>query len=491
MNPLWRFGLPLVGLGAGLFLLAAAWGIYPSRRLLWWSVAAAACLNVAALAFGTAVHLAAGGSAAELPLVWTNALQLVNLVLIVVGVVPLVDVVRWPQPGRLRLERSHHKVASLGKNHAVAVLVENHGDSKAAGVVYDDLDQSFEPSARELDVVVEPHSRIRLEYHLVPSRRGAFKLRRFELAASSAWGFWRRIYAHPCVTDLHVYPDLQQVQEYAMLARTDRLSLMGLRKARRAGGENEFERLRDYTLDDNFRHLDWRATARRSKLTVRDFQTEQRQRVVFLLDCGRMMTPAAEGISLLDHAMNSILLLSYVALSHGDQVGLMTFSDEVHGFVPPEGGKRQLNRLLHECFDRFPRMVESRCDLAMMHLAVHSPKRALVVLITNLIDEVNAQQLTSYLTHLVGRHLPLAIVLKDRQLFRYADSGPGAAQRDETMPAGPELYAAAAACGIASWRRQVLADLTAKGVLILDAFPEEMTTQLVNRYLEIKARRLL
>jgi uncharacterized protein (DUF58 family) len=195
-----------------------------------------------------------------------------------------------------------------------------------------------------------------------------------------------------------------------------------------------------------------------------------------------MMTNEAAGLSLLDHALNSMLMMSYVALRQGDSVGAICFSDEIHCFVPPRGGMRQMNQLLHASFDRFPRLVESRYDEAFLYLAAHCRKRALVVLLSNVIDEVNSNQIQQYLTSFVGRHLPLAVLLRDRVLFDAADMSPS---NDE------ELYRAAAAADILAWRQQVLADLSAKGVLSLDVFPEELTAPLVNQYLDIKARHLL
>jgi uncharacterized protein (DUF58 family) len=276
---------------------------------------------------------------------------------------------------------------------------------------------------------------------------------------------------------------MRQMREYALLARTDRLSLVGLRRTRRIGQDNEFERLRDYTLDDNYKHIDWRSTARRGKLTVKDFQANQSQRVLFLVDCGRMMTGTSAGISLLDHAFNAALMLSYVALRKGDSVGLLCFADEIQAFVPPRGGMNQMNRLLHASFDRFPHLVESRYDEAFVYLNSRCRKRSLVILITNVIDEVNSHQIGRYLTSLVGRHLPLGVLLRDHAIFDAA----AAPQLDDDAT----LYRAAAAGEIVAWRRGVLADLERQGVLSLDVFPEQMTAPLVNRYLEIKARHLL
>ncbi|MCB0189925.1 MAG: DUF58 domain-containing protein, partial [Caldilineaceae bacterium] len=281
---------------------------------------------------------------------------------------------------------------------------------------------------------------------------------------------------------LHVYPDIKQIGEYALLARTNRLSQIGVRHTRHPGQDNDFERLRDYQTDDNYRHIDWRASARRQKLTVKQFQTDQSQRVIFLLDCGRMMTNEYEQLSLLDYALNSVLMLSYVALDQGDSVGMLCFSDQIHAYVPPAGGKGQMNRLLHAGFDQFPRLVQSRFDQAFLYLSTHCRRRSLVVLITNVIDQVNAQQIESYMGNLIGCHVPLLVLTRDHRLFEAADN---------PTPDPSVLYRSAAASQLLVWRHQVIHGLKARGALTLDVFPEDMTSPLVNRYLEIKARHLL
>jgi uncharacterized protein (DUF58 family) len=195
-----------------------------------------------------------------------------------------------------------------------------------------------------------------------------------------------------------------------------------------------------------------------------------------------MMTNMSSGLSLLDHAFNAMLMLSWVALRQSDTVGLCCFSDEIHGFVPPRGGMGHMNRLLHSCFNRFPQRVESRYDQAFRYLATHARKRSLVILITNVIDEVNANQVEQYLTNLVGRHLPLGVLLRDHRLFDAVDV---------ESPEGDDLWRAAAAADILTWRHQVLNDIVGKGAMTLDVFPEEITAPLINRYLEVKARHLL
>lgn len=445
-------------------LLGLAWSlrIYPGRRLVWLA------LVPALLTFGLLVMPG---------LRWPLAV-LDGLLLLAV----FADLLTLPRRSRLTVVRQTGRVASLRKRHHVTLTVANQADRGYRLVVRDGVPRRLGPEPDELAVDLAGRTQVKLEYQLRPSRRGAFTLRHVHLKALSRFGLWQRFLDYPCETVIHVYPDLKQLAEYALLARTNRLNLVGVRRTRRIGLDNDFERLRDYTVDDNYKQIDWRATARRRKLTVKDFQSNQSQRVIFLVDCGRMMTNESSGLSLLDHALNAMLMLSYVALRQNDAVGLIAFSDEIHSFIPPRNGMPQMNRLLHACFDRFPQLVESRYDQAFRYLASHVRKRSLVVLVTNVIDEVNANQVERYLTNLVGRHLPLGILLRDPRLFE---------PLQVEHPQGETFWQAAAAAEILTWRHQVLHDLTSKGALTLDVFPEDMTAPLVNRYLEIKARHLL
>jgi uncharacterized protein (DUF58 family) len=396
--------------------------------------------------------------------------------------VSLADLFTLPGRKAFAVEREMTRVASLQKNHRVTLHLSNLSWRGRTAWIRDDIPQEFEPTPKEFVVRLGSRSRTTVHYELKSSRRGKFSMQQINVRVRSLLGLWQRFLEYPQPAEIHVYPDMKQLAEYAILARTNRLSLMGVRRTRKVGLENDFERLRDYTLDDNYKYIDWRATARRSKLTVKDFQTSQSQRIVFLLDCGRLMTNESAGLSLLDHSLNAALMLAYVALRQGDSVGMIAFSDRVISYVPPRGGMNQMNQLLNRSFDRFPELVESRYDEAFLYLGTHLKKRSLVVLISNVIDEVNAHQIESYLGTLVGKHLPLGVLLRDHRLFGAADNEP---------QSEPELYRAAAAAEILTWRHQVLRDLEHQGVLALDVFPEDMTAPLVNSYLEIKARHLL
>ena len=464
MTPLAIAVLKLATVAVPLGLLAWAWRVFPRQSMILVAL-------VPALTSLLLLAPAAGG------LVWLIVLIDGALLAFVA-----LDVRSLPRRSAFLVERETGRIASLAKAHRVTLTIRNLAQQPFKVSIRDGVPLELNPDPAQFDRTLEARSRHTLHYVLRPGRRGAFTLQRFHLRVVSRRGFWQRLIEYPVETVLHVYPDMQQLHQYALLARTDRLNLLGVRRTRKIGQDHDFERLRDYTPDDNYKHIDWRSTARRRKLTVKQYQSSQSQRIVFLIDCGRMMTNRATGLSLLDHGLNAMLMLSYVALRQGDSVGMISFSDGIHSFLPPRSGMQQMNRMLHASFDRFPQLVESRYDQAFRYLATHCRKRSLVVLITNLIDEVNANQIDRYLSNLAGRHLPLGVLLRDRRLFDAVDV---------ENPRGDELWRAAAAADILAWRHQVLNDLASRGVLTLDTFPESLTAPLVNRYLEIKARHLL
>jgi len=462
VNPFWMVLLYLVGVIGPLLLIAWRSRTYPTGRLV---------RLLLIPAFATV-------ALARWPEVRIELLALDALILLVA----LIDLPTTARGKSLFVRRKMGRTSSLRRRHPVELTVENRGRRAIRADIRDDVDPVLDPDPATFEVTIPPRSRVSVEYELRAKRRGAFRFEWMYFRVFSTFRLWRKYLTKPVRSTLNVYPDMKQLSQYAVLARTDRLNLLGLRRIRRIGMEHDFERLRDYTVDDNYKFIDWRSTARRRKLTVRDFQTSQSQRLIFLVDCGRMMTNEAAGLSLLDHGFNALLLLAHVALSRNDAVGMITFSDRVHGFVPPRSGMSQMNRLLHAAFDRFPALVESRYDEAFRYLGARCRRRSLVVLLTNVIDEVNALRVEGYLSNLTGRHLPMGVLLRDHRLF-----DPVEGEKAENA----DVYEAGAAAQILSWRRQVIRDLESKGVLSLDVFPEHMTAPLVNRYLEIKARNLL
>jgi uncharacterized protein (DUF58 family) len=383
---------------------------------------------------------------------------------------------------KLKIERSILKTASLAKPHESKLTLMNYSNRLLRLQVRDDFAQDLNPSPDQHEVLIAARSSIEIDTTLRPGRRGAYRCQFVHIRRFSVLRFWSRFIQIDAPAELNVYPDMQQLAEYAILARTNRLSQIGVRKTRRVGQDNNFERLRDYNQDDNYKHIDWRSTARRNRLTVKQFQTDQSQRVMFLLDCGRMMTNEQGKLSMVDHALNAILMLSYVALAQGDSVGMMAFSDRVHSYVPIRSGKSQMRRLIYAGFDRFAEFVPSRFDKAFYHFTSNCRRRSMVFLITNVIDEISALEVTNYLTNLTHAHLPVLALLRDSRVFDSADNP----DYSEDV-----LYRSAAAANIILWRAEIIRRIEHAGVLAIDAFPNALTSSLVNQYLEAKAKHLL
>jgi len=458
----WAPWLGLIALISPLLLIALGWRIFPTTRWLW---------------------LLLPLCASTLLVLWSPLFMYFIVVfdLIAISVVVL-DLLTITGSSGLNIERQMLKSASLGGTHDVKLCLDNHSPRTLLIDIRDDLPPGLTAEPEQQSVALPPGQRIELDYTIRPLSRGSFQFESIYIRLKSIAGFWQQHVRRDCPGVLLVYPDMKQLAEYALLARTNRLSLIGVRKTRKAGQDNNFERLRDYTKDDNYKHIDWRSTARRNKLTVKQFQTDQSQRIVFMLDCGRLMTNEYRGLSLLDYALNSILMLSYVALQQGDSVGMLCFSDKIESYVPVRGGSAQMNRLLHAGFDRFPSLKQTSYDEAFLYFSRNCRKRSLVILVTSVIDDVSAAQISGYLNTLRGKHLPVLALLRDRSVFDFADNP----SMDEGV-----LYRSAAAAQLLVWRHEVIQRLENAGVLSVDAFPDMLTTPLINRYLEVKAKHLL
>jgi uncharacterized protein (DUF58 family) len=300
-----------------------------------------------------------------------------------------------------------------------------------------------------------------------------------------------------------VYPNLLAVRRYEALVRRGRLQEMGVRRARRLGSGIEFERLRDYSPDDEFRRINWTATARRHTPVAVEYQTERSQTVMLLLDSGRLMStqvpyareleesPLSGGrdedgpaevipaLTRLDHAINAALLLAHVCVTYGDRAGLIGFSDRVLSFLRPAAGRRQFLSLTEALYNLQPQRTESDYAEALAYLATRSPRRSLTVIFTDIAHQAAAASLLANISHLSRRHLPLIVTMRDPAVERLAT---------EPVEDARSVYERAVAQNLLDDREVVLSRLRQHGALTLDVPADQLTPSVINRYLEIKAR---
>lgn len=336
--------------------------------------------------------------------------------------------------------------------------------------------------APELNIHVGPNGENVGEYQLLPLSRGRHQFGSIHLRYASPLGLWDMDRVVPADANMDVYPNLALLDHYRLLAIADKTETTDARTIRRLGASSEFESLREYAFGDDTRKLDWKASARRGKLIVRQERAERNQSILILIDSGRLMNAEEDGVSKLDHAINAALLLAHVALSRGDRVGLCAFSHKVHAWLAPRGGRAQGRLIGETLYDLKGDYRESDHARAMQLVANRHPKRSLVVAITDFVDATTAADLVTHLGQAARRHVVLLAALQDRFLA-HASVAPVQIARDG--------FRRAAAVDLLHDRREVLEQIRHLGGLVLDATPADLSPRLLNRYLEVVLRGML
>jgi uncharacterized protein (DUF58 family) len=296
-------------------------------------------------------------------------------------------------------------------------------------------------------------------------------------------GLVARTLRYPVMGRVVVAPSLAGVRRFRWLAVHHRLAAAGVRDARRRGEGRSFARLRDYVVGDDPRHIDWKATARRGHPITREFTIEQSQTVYVLVDAGRSMTQLAGDFPRFEYALSSALVLADVAVSAGDRVGAMVFDDQVRALVPAQRGAAALHALRTALVPVQPSLVEPDYASAFRVLAQRQRKRALLVMLTDVIDSRAARALVAHFTRGASRHLALIVALRNETLT--------AAAMLPTAGGADALYASGAAEELLAERAAGLQRMRDAGVIVLDVAPRMMAAAVVSEYLELKARGAL
>lgn len=371
---------------------------------------------------------------------------------------------------------------SLGDETHVEVEVANLSTWPVSVVVVDQPPEDFRFEAAGGSLRLPGRSRGVVRYPVIPPERGTFAFGDLWLRITCRMGLAVRRLRIPARQEVRVYPNLAGIRRAELLGRKNRLAEVGIHRVRVAGQGTEFEQLRDYAPDDDYRRINWKATAKRSKPTTMDFQIERSQNILLCVDAGYMMGTALGWMTKLDVAINAAALLAHAALSGGDRVGLVVFSHRIVTHLAPAHGSGQMNRLMEGL--QAVRAEPTRVDYLSLvkFLAVHGKRRSLLALFTDIVDTRLGDELVGALRLLRARHLPLCLTFRDEQAEALSR------RRPDTID---EVYTQAVAMELARDRTRVLGDLARQGAHIVDTTPDELSVQAVNAYLAIKARQIL
>lgn len=332
-----------------------------------------------------------------------------------------------------------------------------------------------------LNATVAATSHARIEQMLTARQRGATHLGDLYLWAESSIGIIRRRFVVPACEDVKIFPDLRAVERFGALASRRTLLDRGLRKLRLRGAGSEFESLREYTPDDAFRSIDWKATARRGHLVVQQYEVERSQQVIVALDCGRLMTPLLGTQHKFDYALTAGLCVARLAQAADDHVGLWAFAAKPILSIAPRRGRAHVGALVQAAFDVQPRWEESDYERTFLELESRHSKRSLIVFFTDIFDPAASVNVLSGLGRLARRHLVVCVLMNDAALADALAEEPHDAE---------QAYRVGVAMRLTDERAAAIAQLRSLGIIIVDVPAPQLTVALLETYLDCKARRL-
>ena len=404
---------------------------------------------------------------------------------------------------RVHVDRTVDDKLSLGEWNPVTLALHSTTGRAMRVTVRDVPDPDFESdnpsitSTGEL-IAVPARGDATLTYRVRPRHRGNYGFGRLHLRATGGpLGLIARQRAVPeSELRVRVYPSLRGLRRYELLVRRGLAQEAGLKAIRVPGASTEFERLREYVPDDDYRRINWKATARRGKPIVNQFEAERSQNVVLMLDAGRLMgaraaLPAEEesgqllegevsaGLAKIDYVVNAALLLAYVAGLRGDRVSLLAYADQVRAFLPPTRGRRAFLRVTDTLYALQPEAVEPDHALAFQFLAARNLRRSLIVLFTDVADKESSTPLVANLMRAGRHHLVVCVTLSDPTVSHPAGLAPVSTQT---------LYEKMISQRLIDERAAVLATLAQRGVHTLDTDAAKLSPGLIDIYLELKQR---
>jgi uncharacterized protein (DUF58 family) len=377
----------------------------------------------------------------------------------------------------LAVRRERPARLSLGVENEVVLVVDNRGPRTLRLLLRDMPPPSFRADPAVLAAVVPPRGRLRARYALLPTERGNFSFGSVAVRVRGPLGLACIDRSVPAGEPVQVYPNLLEVRRYEALLRTTLVRAGGYRSRRLPGAGREFSHYRDYSTDDDYRHVAWKPTARRHKPIVSAFESEHSQDVIFALDVGRMMAARVGTLTKLDHAINAVLMLTHVSQTFQDNLGLLVFSHAVHLWLPPAKGRSQHARFLQALYSIKPELSYVNYREAFTHLTARHPKRALTMVFTDLLDDVVSREYLDAAALLRRFHLPLTLAVADVPLRDLAA---------RTAATADEMYDVLVARDLLDGRADLLRRLERQGVLVLDTVPPRLTIDAVNRYLALK-----
>lgn len=406
----------------------------------------------------------------ELALVLAASLLVLDLLLFI----------RLKEP--ISMERFVSERFSNGDQNLVTIRVDSKFRQPTNLVLIDEIPIQFQKRDFQIKKALQAGETAEFSYWLRPVRRGYFHFGDLHCWVTSRIGFIKRHYRQPQHQKVAVYPSFHRLANIELLSFAEMKNQMGLKRIRQLGYNREFEQVKDYSPGDEIRHINWRATARKNRLMVNQFQDEKSQSVYCVIDMGRTMEMPFEGMSLLDYAINASLALSQIVMKNDDKAGLITYNSSVHSLLPAEKSNQRMNQLMELLFAQTTNFGESYLDPVYTAIRRKINQRSLLIFFINFESVHSIRRLLPLFIRLSKLHLVLLVNFLNTEIEAIATD-----EADNLEG----VYRKVVANEMLNEKRIFLNELSKYGIYTLYEPPQHIGIQTINKYLAIKSRGLI
>lgn len=406
-----------------------------------------------------------------------------RLILLVLVVLVLTDFL-WLffNQKKLAVQRKLPARFSLGDDNPVQVSIRSDFPMKISFEVIEELPLQFQKRDFLVNGQLAPNQSYQLNYLLKPLSRGEYNFGYTNVYVSSVLGFIQLRVNGSKPETVAVYPSFLSMRKLELMAISNRLEDLGVKRIRKVGLHSEFDQIREYVPGDDSRTLNWKATARRATLMVNQYQDERSQQVVSMIDMGRVMEMPFNGMTLLDYAINASLIISNTAMYKHDRAGLITFSDQVHSIVPPDRKGGHLQRILEVLYKQKTDFHEPSYERLYTTVSFKIRQRSLLILYTNFEGIPSMRRQLPFLKKLASKHLLLVVFFENTEVQQLAN------ERSRNLE---EVYVHNIARKFIHDKKLMVREMKRAGIMALLTPPESLSVNLINKYLEIKAREMI
>ncbi|MCW5912117.1 MAG: DUF58 domain-containing protein [Cyclobacteriaceae bacterium] len=382
----------------------------------------------------------------------------------------------------LRGERMVAEKLSNGDENEIAIYLESFYSFPVSLRVFDEIPHQFQRRDLEFNLVMDAGTNKVIKYFLRPVKRGVYAFGAVNVLVQSKLKLVARRFKFSYDKEVPVYPSYIQMRRYELLAIHNRLTLSGIKKIRRIGHNQEFELIKEYVSGDDFRTINWKATARKSRLMVNQYQDERSQQVYSLIDKGRVMQMPFAEMSLLDYAINASLVISNIAVKKSDKAGLITFQDKIGNVLKAARFNNQVATIQEVLYNQKTAFLET--DYSVLYTTVRRTisQRSLLLLFTNFESIHGLHRQLPYLISMSKMHLLIVIFFENTELKTLIDNPA------ENLK---EIYYKAVAERFSFEKKLIVKELQKHGIQSILTPPEKLTINTINKYLELKARNLI